>query len=1060
MTPERWEKISRLYTAALELASVDRAAFLEQACEGDEELRREVESLIVADAQAGDFAAGPVLGSAVESQTDRQIPSLAGGKLGDYEILSFLGKGGMGEVYLARDPSLNRKVALKLLLDNFTRDEARVRRFIQEAKAVSSLNHPNIITIHEIGEADGRRYISTEFIEGQTLRRRLALARMKLSVALDTAIQIVGALAAAHDAGIVHRDIKPENIMIRPDGLVKVLDFGLAKLNERRKDISIFDTLASSSAGFKTEPGVIMGTVAYMSPEQVRGDEVDARSDIFSFGVVCYELITGRRPFTGETSSHVIVSILDDDPDPIRQYAPEAPEEFQRIIDKTLSKDREQRYQSAKHLLADLKTLKQRLELPTGQPAARSGSREEPAQTGHGSQRRRRAPQTGDAGDRPGKTTHLMIGAERRLHRFIVYKRAAIIIILAASIAAAALLYFNRPHALTDKDTVLLADFDNQTGDEVFDSTLKQALAVQLEQSPFLSFFPEERVRETLRYMGRQPDERVTRELAREICQRQGVKALLVGSIARFDRRYSIILEAIGSQTGATIASALAEADGKDQTLQALGKAATQLRERLGESLSSIQKFDAPIEQATTPSLEALKAWSRGVELARSGKNLDAIPLYKHAKELDPNFAKADVSLSVAYINLGRLDLSAEHAARAFALRDRVTERERFDITGNYHALVTGDLLKAIEAVELWKQTYSRDYGPPGRLASLYRLTGQFDRGLAAAREANQLNPRAYVPYVTRGTMLVQLNRFDEARAVIEQGLQQGLGTATSRRDLYQIGFINGDAALMRQQIDWAVGKPDEYWALHWQAQSESFLGRLTRSRDFYRRAAELAVRSRPERAAWFVEESVLRSAACGSCEHARTGGAPTDTASRISLQSHVPVPASRALALALCGETGRAKSLADEAQRNNPQSTLASAIWLPVIRAAIEIQHGDYDKAIQLLRPAAAYEQASLFWPTYLRGLAYLRKRSGAEAAAEFQKIIDNRGWDPASPLWPLARLGLARAAALAGDAARSRQAYRDFIDLWKDADPDLPILIEAKKENAATAQAPEAGF
>ncbi|MCG3163991.1 MAG: Serine/threonine-protein kinase PknD [Acidobacteria bacterium] len=1046
MTPERWEKIGQLYTSALEMAPDDRAAFLEEACAGDEELRREVESLIAADAQAGDFIAAPVFGNSVDTLTEENIRSLVGRRFGDYEVLAFLGRGGMGEVYLARDPSLERRVALKLLLDDFTRDEARVRRFTQEAKAVSALNHPNIITIYEIGEADGRRYISTEFIEGQTLRRQLASERMTLPVAMDTAIQIAGALGAAHDAGIVHRDIKPENIMARPDGLVKVLDFGLAKLTERRTSISIFDTQASS-AGFKTDPGMILGTVAYMSPEQVRGDDVDARSDIFSLGVVCYEMIAGRRPFIGETSSHVIVSILDKEPDPL----PEAPDELQRIVGKALRKDRERRYQNAEDLLADLRALKQKLELQTEPTWDQSRQDKITAPDGDRKSARAADIRLNPASGGIRTTTRLMISAERLLHRLNIYKRVAAIAVTALIIVAiAAIFYFGHSPALTEKDTVLLADFVNQTGDEVFDSTLKQALAVQLEQSPFLSFFAEENIRETLRYMGRQPDERVTKELAREICQRQGVKALLIGSIARFDQRYSIILEAINSQSGATIASALAEADGKDQTLRALGKAATQLREKLGESLSSIKKFDAPIEQATTPSLDALKAWSRGVEMARSGKSPEAIPFYKHAKELDPNFAKADVSLSVAYINLGLLDLSAEHAARAFALRDRVTEREKFDITGNYHALATGDLFKAIEAVEIWKQTYPRDYGPRSRLASLYRLIGRFDDALAAAREANQLNPRATVPYVTLGNSFIQLNRFDEARAIIERGLQQQLSTATSHRDLFYIGLIKGDSAMMKLQLDWAAGKSDEYWALHWQSQSESFAGRLTRARDYYRRAAELAARSRPERAAWFVEESALRSAVCGLCQQAKADGARADASSRISLQSYVPITASRALALALCGETGRAQSLANDALEDNPQSTLANVVWLPVIRAAIELRRGDPDQAIHSLQPVADYEQAALFWPTYLRGLAHLHRKSGAEAASEFQKIIAHRGWDPASPLWPLAHLGLARAAALTGDAARSRQAYENFFALWKDADPDLPVLIEAKQEYA----------
>ena len=1050
MTPVEWEKIGRLCATALDMAPDERAAFLEQACAGDVELRREVESLIAADAQAGDFIVTPVLGNILSELTEEHTNSLAGKKLGNYEILAYLGRGGTGEVYLARDPSLERKVALKLLLDDFTSDETRVRRFIQEAKAVSALNHPNIITIYEIGEADGRRYISTEFIEGETLRRRLVSTRMKIRDALDLTIQIAGALEAAHDAGIVHRDIKPENIMTRPDGLVKVLDFGLAKLIDRGAEMSVFDTQASSPSRFKTDPGLIMGTVAYMSPEQVRGDEVDARSDLFSLGALFYEMIAGRRPFTGETSSHVIVSILDKKPEPISQYTPEASGELQRILDKALSKEQDKRYQDAKSLLADLRALKQNAQTGTVQKTNHDKRREKKATKGYKKPERPMAGGSSASGGM-GTATRLMLSAERTLQRLNLYKRVAIVALAALiAIAIAAIFYFGRSTALTEKDTVLLADFTNQTGDEVFDNTFKQALAIQLEQSPFLSFFPDERIRETLRYMGRQPDERVTKEAGLEICQRQGVKALLVGSIARFDRRYSIILEAINSQNGATIASAMAEADGKDQTLRALGSAATQLRGKLGESLSSIKKFDAPIEQATTSSLEALKAWSRGVEMARSGKNQDAIPFYKHAKELDPNFAKADVSLSVAYINLGQFDLSAEHATMAYALRERVTEREKFDITGNFYAIAIGDLIKAIETAELWKQTYQRDFGPRSRLASLYRLIGQFDKALAAAQEANQINSRAYAPYVVMGTALTQLNRFDEAKSIIEQALQLQLGTPTSHRDLYRIASIKGDSALMKQQIQWATGKPDEYWAFYWQAQSESFAGRMKLARELYGRAIELAILRQPEQAAWFNEEASLREASCGLCPRFKAMDLSGSTGARITLQSHVPVAAGKALVSALCGETRIAQELADEMRKYNPHSTLANAVWAPVVRAAIELQRGAPDQAIQTLQPTGSLEQVALFWPTYLRGQAYLRRKSGAEAMIEFQKIIDHRGLDPDAPLWPLARLGLARAAALTGDVSRSRLAYQEFLGLWNNADPDLPVLNDAKQEYA----------
>jgi tetratricopeptide (TPR) repeat protein len=1053
MTPERWGQIGELYHAALDMAREQRAAFLDEVCAGDQELRREIESLLAADEKAGDFIAEPALNDAakmlVEDQSSTLASLAAGRRLGRYRIISLLGTGGMGEVYLAYDPRLGRRVALKLLLAEFTRDEARVRRFVKEARAVSALNHPSIITIHEIGQSEGRHYIVTEFIEGQTLRQRISQSQLSLSAALDIAAQTASALQAAHAAGIVHRDIKPENIMVRPDGLVKVLDFGLAKLTERPALTAEFETKVMTSR-FKTEPGMVMGTVAYMSPEQLRGGEVDARSDIFSLGVVCYEITAGRRPFAGATNSHVIVAILEQDPPPLSQHAPESSPEFQRIVGKALHKDRDHRYQRVEDLLADLKSLKQKVETQA-EPASdqKAGRRRETVTTGSHPPALPLTTQAGARGAGLGTTTRLMLNAERQLHRLKIHRRGLVIALAMLIIAlAAAIFHFSRSPALTEKDTVLLADFVNQTGDEVFDNTLKQALAVHLEQTPFLNFFPEERIRETLRYMGRSPDERVTKDLAREICQRQGVKALVVSSIARFDRRYSITLEAINSQTGETIGSALAEAEDKDRVLRALGQAATQLRERLGESLASIQKFDAPLEQATTSSLDALKAWSRGLVAVRSGGG-GAIPLYKHATELDPNFAKAYVSLSLAYSYREQPELAAEYADKAFRLKERVTERERFDIATNYYATGAGDLLKAIESLELWRQTYPRDHSPPSRLAAYYRLVGQFEKSLAAAREANQLNPRAYVPYVAMGTALVQLNRFDEAQAIIEQAIEQQLATATSRRDRYQVALIKGDAARMKQQVDWATGRVDEYWAFHWQAQSSSFAGQLLQAQAFYARAAALVEQRFPEMAAWFAEEALLRSAVCGQCRRVKTVSDPrTLASSRINLQPYIPVTMSRALALALCGEIGQAQAPANEAARSNPQSTLANAIWLPVIRAAIELQRGNPDQAIQLLQPTSAYEQAAMFWPTYLRGRAHLRRKSGAEAAVEFQKILDHRGWDPTSPLYPLAQLGLARATALTGDAARSRQAYQDFLALWKDADPDLPILIEARKE------------
>jgi eukaryotic-like serine/threonine-protein kinase len=1063
MTPERWAQVGGIYHDALELDAGERAAFLDRVCGGDAELRREVESLLAADAEAGGFIAGHAVSDAARMMAGGQpasllssspslITSLEGRKLGHYRVISLIGAGGMGEVYLARDLRLERKVALKVLSSEYTRDESRVRRFVQEARAVSALNHPNIITIHEVGEAEGWRYIATEFVEGQTLRQRLAAGRMKTRAALDTAIQIGHALDAAHMRGIVHRDIKPENVMVRPDGLVKVLDFGLAKLVERPPSPAknTLDTKATTAPGLKTEPGLIMGTVAYMSPEQARGADVDARSDVFSLGVVLYEMLAGRVPFAGETMNHTLVAIMEHEPPPLSDSAPGVPAELERAVSRALSKDRTERHQTAEELLSELKAVRRQLERRDGNsPALTPDEMNEAVTVGL----RHSAPH--DTAQFAAART--VVGADAgtptsSTRRFKLSRRGVIVasaVVLVAALAAA-FFYFNRAPALTEKDTVLLADFVNQTGEEVFDNTLRQALAVQLEQTPFLNFLPDERVRETLRYMNRPAEERVTRELAREICQRQGVKAFVVGTVARLERRYAITLEAVNSQTGGTIASALAEADGKDETLGALGRAANELRARLGESLASIQKFAAPPEQATTSSLDALKAWSRGVELSRSGRGRDAVPFYKHAKELDPQFAKADVSLSLAYSNTGQLELAAQYAAKAYALRSRVTERERFDITSNYHALSTGDLLKAIETVELWRETYPRDYGPPSRLASLYRLVGEFEQSVAAAREANRINPRTSAPYASLGTALVQLNRFDEARAVIGQAAAEQISTVTSRRDLFYVAFVRGDAAAMREQVDALAGKPDEHWALLWQGRAASFSGRLREAEDFYRRAAALTAPQSPERAAWMAEEFALRAAACGLCEQVKSARAKPPAPQRINLQSYVPATAARALALALCGEAARAAALADEMARDNPQSTLARAVWLPVIRAAVELQRGHPAQAVELVSAANVHERAAMFWPAYLRGQARLRLKAGAEAAAEFRKILDHRGWDVTSPLYPLAQLGLARAAALAGDEAGSREARQKFLESWKDADSELPVLTAARKEAA----------
>jgi eukaryotic-like serine/threonine-protein kinase len=1021
MNKERWLLIERTYHAALEREGEARSAFLDEACGGDGELRNEVEELISHDCQASSFIESPALEIAAREMANDSLdqeqsqvsnsPS-APQQIGPYKLLAPLGRGGMGEVHLALDSRLNRKVAIKLLPAAFTTHVDRVRRFEQEARAASALNHPNILTIYEIGNHDSLHFMVTEFIEGETLRQRMTSAHLILQTVLEVGTQIASALGAAHDSGIVHRDIKPENIMLRPDGYVKVLDFGLAKLTERQAIAT--DTEAPTIANVSSLPGMVVGTVTYMSPEQARGLEVDARTDIFSLGVVLYEVVAGRAPFEGATMSDVIAAILGKDPPPLARYWPEVPAELERIVAKALRKNREERYQTARDLQLDLKSLGKEIEIA----AASTAETESPRVTS---------------------------SAEYIVTQLKSHRRGALITLTILVLAAvAAFFYFNHAPALTDKDTILLADFVNTTGDPVFDGTLRQGLAVQLEQSPFLNVFPELRVRQTLRMMGRSPDERVTGEVAREICERENIKVLIASSIAPLGNHYAITLEAINGRSGEVPAREQVEAEDKEQVLRALSRAATRLREKLGESLSSISKFDKPLEGATTSSLEALKAYSQAEEQALRGRLLEAIPSLKRAAELDPNFASAHALLAVIYFNTKQPGLAAEYAEKAYALRDRVSEYEKLRIASYYYGFVTGEEDKRIEVLEMQKQIYPRDFRAPAMLATVYDELRQSGKAAAEALEAVRLNPDFAAAYRNLGLAFTQLNRFAEGKAVYERALQQKLDLVGFHSGLYEIAFVSGDRAAMQHQLDWASGKPDEHMALDWQTGVAAFAGERRRTQDFARRAIDLAIRSdAKEEAARYAAEQALRATVFGQFTSAKAAAMQSLALDR----NQIPLTRA-ALALAQSGEPSQVQSLIAELAKAHPKDTVLNGVWLPTIRAAMELQLGNAGQAIDLLQAASRYEAAADFWPPYLRGQAYLRLKSAREAAAEFQKILDHRGETPLSALYPLAHLGLARASALAGDVSGSRRAYQDFLALWKDADADLPVLIEAKKE------------
>jgi len=952
----------------------------------------------------------------------------------------------MGVVYLAQDTNLDRKVALKLLPVEASSNRERMRRFVQEAKSASALNHPNIITIYEIGESDSRHFIATEFIEGETLRQRMKHGHLKLDDVLEVSIQAASALAAAHGAGIVHRDIKPENIMVRRDGYIKVLDFGLAKLTEAEGITP--DSNAPTKTLVNTDAGTILGTATYMSPEQAKGKYVDGRTDIWSLGAVIYELVAGHAPFEAETSSEVIGLILNKEPPPLARFDRDAPAELDRIVTKALTKNLEERYQTAKDLLVDLKRFKRQHDLEaeierTVPPDLRSLS-------ATGAHRAATSQQETAAASAPASSqiTHQITSAEYIVSEIKRHKRGFALtgaIVFAVVLATAGyLLFARRTPALTDKDTILLADIVNTTGDGVFDGTLKQGLAVQLGQSPFLNLFSDTRVRQTLRLMGHSPDDRVTAEIGREICQRQGLKAFITGSIATLGSHYVLTLQAINSQSGEALANEQSEAESKELVLKTLSQVASKLREKLGESLNSIQRFDAPLE-VTTSSLEALKAYSLASEEAARGKWLDSIEHDKHALELDPNFASAYSAIAVDYANTNQPKLAAEYAAKAYALRDRVSEVEKLKISSFYYFWVTGELDKYIEVLELYKKTYPRDDRPFINLSVGFDRIGQWEQSAAEAGEAIRLNPNTVAPQGNLARALMRLHRYDESMAVLDRAFKQyKLDSEHLHTWVYNLAFIRGDAAMMNHEVEAMKGKPNEYIAIDWQTNSSAFNGQWKLVQNFSRRSIDLASQSKAkEVAAQYSAELALRAAVFGQCPLAKSAAAQA-----LSFERNQVSLTRGGLALALCAEVNETQSIVAELSKEYPQFTQVNGIWLPPIRAALELDRNNAAHAVTELEAASRYEAAGEFWPQYVRGLANLKLGKGAEAAIEFQKILDHRGYAPMSPLFPLAHLGLARAAVLQGDTLKARKAYQDFFALWKNADPDIPVLLAAKKE------------
>ena len=1023
MDSERWNREEELFHQALEQDECRRADFLERECGDDTWLRRELESLLVHAKEAEEFIESPALLEmgklladetlAAGNGTVDNLADLLGSVVSHYRVMEKLGSGGMGLVYKAEDIRLHRFVALKFLSQYLARDPRWLARFELEAQAASALNHPNICTIYEIGEHNNDTFIAMELLEGRTLREVIAEGSLPVELILDLGIQIADALETAHRNGIIHRDLKPANIFVSARDHAKLLDFGIAKIGQQFVAAGAGDAPSDSPVEqHLTDRGATLGTAAYMSPEQVRGEELDARTDLFSFGVVLYEMATGDRPFKGQTSGAIAAAVLHETPASPFLLKPSLPPKLAAIMTRALEKDCALRYQHASDMYAELKRLKREIE----------------------------------AGDKiaPG---HGTLPARRK-----TLQRIALAGSLAIAVAGGALFY--RLHQskppLTERDTVVLADFTNETDDAVLSDALKQALAIELGQSPFLNVLSDQRVNDTLQLMGRPANTRITEDMGREICQRTGSKALLGGEVSALGQAYVINLNAIACGTGETLAREQVQANDKEHLLAALNRASSSLRAKLGESLPSLQKYASPIE-ATTSSLDALNSYSMGIRLRAEKGDEAGIPLLRRAIELDPNFPMAYAELATSYANLFQPSLAIQNATKAYELRDRASEREKLRIAATYFR-ITGQMERAAEAYQLWIASYPRDLVPYVRLSVTYADMGQYEMARSEYLEALRFAPNEGHLYANLGEMYIALNRLDDAKSTFDDAIARKLDDEDMHEYIYLLAFLGRDHTQMEQQLAWAAGRPGvEDELLSTQSDTEAYYGRVRSAREFSQRAVDSALRANSkEAAAYWQVNCALREAELGNLAQAREG-----VAAALAWSQGEQVKIVAALTLARIGDP-KAEMIAKQLKQEYPANSLLKVYWLPTIAASLALRRGNVAEAIAQLKVAEPYESGvagtfiNYLYPAYIRGQAYLMAHDGNAAAAEFQKLPDHTGIVTNFVTGSLAHLQIARAYVAAGNRDAAKTAYEDFLALWKNADPDIPLLKEARSEYA----------